>query len=191
METSSRESSARWVPQLERALPMANHSHLSVKQRVDQMIAGAQAQYGCRLVINQSNRSAEQAQQFHICHMFLHNFFKHIKPKHLSADGRTIDWLHLSDPTVTWDLIPQPEKMFLHTKTRQPAQKQLINGRCSWIAGREPDKQTTIHVMKQFLQNAHVTSMAAPGKNLCGEPCGCGGHASNSWWAMARHEGSA
>jgi hypothetical protein len=56
---------------------MVMHSNQSVKQRVDQMILGAKQQFGCSIVINQSNRSAEQAQQFHICHMFLHNFFKY------------------------------------------------------------------------------------------------------------------
>jgi hypothetical protein len=91
-------------------LSMADYAHLSVKQRVEQMIADAQQQFACRLSINQSNRSAEQAQQFHVCHMFLHNFFKHLKPKHLSTDGRTIDWIHLSDAAVNWDLISQPEK---------------------------------------------------------------------------------
>ena len=159
--------------------------HLSVKQRVDQMIAGAKARYGCHLAINQSHRTAEQAQQFHICHMFLHNFFKHLKPKHVSADGRTIDWNRLSDPTVTWDIIPRPEQDFLRTKNHQPAQRQLINGRANWVAGYEPDKQSTIHAMKQFLQNAHVTSMAAPGKHLCGESCGCGGHASKHITGLA------
>src|SRR6266705_2739504 len=94
-----------------KGLSMVTHAHLSVKQRVDQMILRARQQFACSLSINQSNRSAEQAQQFHICHMFLHNFFNHLKPKYLAADGRTIDWLHLSDPTVNWALMPHPEKL--------------------------------------------------------------------------------
>jgi hypothetical protein len=98
---------------------MGSQAHLSVKQRVDQMIISAKQQFDCSLSINQSNRSAEQAQQFHICHMFLHNFFKHLRPKHLAADRRTINWVHLRDPSVNWALIPEPEKLFLYTKKPQ------------------------------------------------------------------------
>jgi hypothetical protein len=164
---------------------MVMHSNQSVKQRVDQMILGAKQQFGCSIVINQSNRSAEQAQQFHICHMFLHNFFKHLKPKYLAADGRTIDWIHLSDATVDWALIPRPESLFLYTKHHKPSQRQTVNGRSAWIAGHEPDKHATVRRMKQFLEHAHVSSMAAPGKDGCGEPCLCGGHASKHITGLA------
>lgn len=159
--------------------------HLTVKQRVEQMIAGARREFSCSLSINQSHRSAEQAQQFHVCHMFLHNFFKHLTPKHVAADGRTIDWLHLSDPNVKWVLIPQPENFFLYAKDHKPAQKRVVNGSARWVPGHEPNKQTTVHIMKQFLDRANVTSMAAPGVDGCGEPCGCGGHASKHITGLA------
>src|ERR1035441_1332403 len=85
---------------------MTTPDHLSVEASVQSMIQDAQQQYSCSLRLNQSNRSAKQAQQFHVCHMFLHNFFKHLKPKpvNLAADGKTIAWRHLSSPTVKWDL---------------------------------------------------------------------------------------
>ena len=67
-------------------------AHLGVRQRVEHLIRDARNQYHCCLAINQSHRTAEQAQEFHICHMFLHNFFAHIKPRQLAADGRTIGW---------------------------------------------------------------------------------------------------
>jgi hypothetical protein len=149
-----------------------------VGDRVQRMINDARTQFGCTMSINQSTRTAEQAQQFHVCHMFLHNFFRHLKPKHVAADGRTIDWLHLSDPAVTWALIPRPELSFLLTKSNQPAQKRVLNGRASWVPGYEPDKQASARAMARFLERSHVKSMAAPGLTPCGEPCGCGGHAS-------------
>jgi hypothetical protein len=51
--------------------------------------------------------------------------------------------------------------------------------------GYEPDKHATIFAMTQFLHKAHVTSMAAPGKDMCGEPCCCGGHASKHITGLA------
>lgn len=157
---------------------MADLSHLSVKERVDQMIAGARARFGCIVSINQSKRSAEQAQQFHVCHMFLHNFFKKLKPKFVAGDGRTIQWEHLSDPGIAWALIPNPEQSFLFTKIGRPAKRELVGGRARWALGWEPDKDATTRAMTSFLARAHVTSMAAPGIDHCGEPCCCGGHAS-------------
>jgi hypothetical protein len=158
---------------------------LSVKQRVETMISSAKERFGCSLTINQSNRSAEQAQQFHVCHMFLHNFFKNIRPKHLAANGRTIAWEHLSDPTLNWALIPNPEGVFLLTGDNRPAQRKVIDGVAQWVAGSEPDEQATVQAMGQFLKRHHVTSMAAPGQDRCGEPCGCGGHASKHITGLA------
>jgi hypothetical protein len=158
---------------------------LSVKQRVETMISSAKQRFGCSLTINQSNRSAEQAQQFHVCHMFLHNFFKNIRPKNLAGNGRTIDWQHLSDPTLNWALIANPESLFLFTKQNRPAQKEVINGVVRWVAGSEPDEKATTLAMEQFLKRHHVTSMAAPGQDRCGEPCSCGGHASKHITGLA------
>jgi hypothetical protein len=161
------------------------YSHLSVTDRVHRMIADAKTQFGCDLRINQSNRTAVQAQQFHICHMFLYNFFKHLKPKHVAQNGKTIDWTRLSDPNVVWALIPLPEQVFLSTKANKPALKRLINGRYAWVDGQEPDKAATTAAMTHFLQAAHVSSMAAPGRDGCGEPCECGGHASKHITGLA------
>jgi hypothetical protein len=92
----------------------------SVEQRVTRLIAHANSKYKCKLKLNQSDRNPEQAQQFHICHMFLHNMFKNLRPKNLAADKRTISWAHLSDPKIKWVLIKDRSE-FLRTAADTPA----------------------------------------------------------------------
>jgi hypothetical protein len=166
---------------------MTTPDHLSVEASVQSMIQDAQQQYSCLLRLNQSNRSAKQAQQFHVCHMYLHNFFKYLKPKpaNLAADGKTIAWRHLSSPTVKWDLVDHPEADFLKTRMGSPAERRNINGVYAWVPGREPDQQASTRAMSEFLARANVTSMAAPGIDGCGEPCACGGHASKHTKGLA------
>jgi hypothetical protein len=125
------------------------------KQRIDQMISDGRHQYHIHLGINQSKRTAEQAQAFHICHMFLYNYFPHRTPKICSPGTRTIAWSHLSNPKITWALIDGLKPTFLGK-----------------------DEAATRKGMAQYLHRHKVSSMAAPGLAGCGEPCNCGGHAS-------------
>src|SRR5262245_12466606 len=115
-------------------------AHTSVEQRVRQMMASARLHFGCSMILNQSDRTEEQAQQFHICHMFLHNFFKSRRPEHVAPNGRTIKWEYLADPRIEWALIKNPEKDFLYGKDHRPAKRQMINGRPDWVAGHGPEK---------------------------------------------------
>jgi hypothetical protein len=151
---------------------------LTVPQRVDLLIADAAKTYRVRLRLNQSSRTPEQAQQFHVCHMFLYNKFKNQRPKHLAADRRTIAWEHLSKPELAgkWLLIKSSD--FLLTKHGKAATTTTAGGKVVWVAGQEPDKAASTAAMARFLKDHHVSSMAAPGKSGCGEPCGCGGGAS-------------
>jgi hypothetical protein len=149
---------------------------LTVSQRVDRLINVTKTRYGVTLSRNQLDRTPEQAQKFHICHMFLHNFFPHARPKHLAADKRTISWDHLQNPNLKWLLIDPSE--FLRTKSGTAAQKEPSKLGKVWKAGQEPDKVATSRAMAAFLRKHHITSMAAPGKDGCGEPCNCGGRAS-------------
>lgn len=156
--------------------PPADPSSLTVRQRVDLLIADAKETYGVTVAVNQATRTAEQAQQFHVCHMFLYNKFKSLRPKHVAADGRTIAWSHLSDAKVDWVLIDSTQ--FLVTSTGTPAQREKTSAGTKWKSGQEPDKTKSTAAMSDFLKAHHVTSMAAPGKSGCGEPCACGGGAS-------------
>lgn len=122
--------------------------------------------------INQSNRSAQQAQEFHVCHMFLYNYYKHLLPK--CCTGRTISWTHLSNAAVGWTLIDKNKGTFLRTRDGKPAR--LKSGALEWEE--VPDEGTSSRAMANFLKHHHVCSMAAPGIDGCGEPCCCGGHAS-------------
>jgi hypothetical protein len=149
---------------------------LTVSQRVDRLINVTKKRYGVTLSRNQLERTPEQAQKFHICHMFLHNFFPHARPKHLAADKRTINWDHLQNPNVKWLLMGSLE--FLRTKSGTAAQKEISKSGMAWKKGQEPDKIMSSRAMAAFLKAHHVTSMAAPGRDGCGEPCNCGGQAS-------------
>jgi hypothetical protein len=150
----------------------------SVEQRVGRLIADASSKHKCKLTLNQSDRSREQAQQFHVCHMFLYNMFKHLRPKNLAADMRTISWEHLSDPKIEWVLISD-RSYFLRTAAGNPAKLgKSQKDEPEWEKGSEPDKAASIKTMAAFLKRHHVASMAAPGVNGCGEPCSCGGLAS-------------
>jgi len=141
---------------------------------VDRMLRDAADRYKAHVGINQSNRSASQAQEFHICHMFLHNYFRSRRPEHCVAGGRTISWAHLSDPMVKWKLIDAFKSKFLRTRAGGPAL--LKAGSSQWVT--PPDEHRSRQAMARFLHDHHVSSMAAPGVNGCGEPCGCKGHAS-------------
>ena len=109
--------------------------------------------------------------------MYLHNYFPHLRPKFLSADGRTISWDHLKTPNINWVLIDDLKSAFLLTAAGLPAV--LTNngsGGKKWVV--EPDKVASTRAMAHYLSGHHVSSMAAPGVDGCGEPCLCGGHAS-------------
>src|SRR5215469_4298862 len=88
---------------------------------VQPMIRDACTRFCANIQINQSNRSAEQAQEFHVCHMFLHNFYKHLLPRFCAQGARTIDWTHLSDPSVKWALIDGHKSKFLLNRQGKPA----------------------------------------------------------------------
>jgi len=152
-------------------------THLKVIDRVKLLQADARARYGCVVVVNQSMRTPEQAQAFHVCHMFLYNLFwatgkRHIVPKFQADNAHTISWSHLSDPAVVWKPIRAED--LLRTAADEPVRR--ANGK--WIPGLEPDRQKTILHMASYLRRHHVPKQAAPGVYPCAEPCGCPGHAS-------------
>jgi hypothetical protein len=154
-----------------------NVSSLSLKERVQALKNDARTNYNCVIVTNQDYRSPEQAQEFHICHMFLHNGFakKGILPRHVSKlDGRTIAWEHLADPSIKWEL--SPAERFLKTASGSDVRRSH-NGK-EWLPAYKPDRHATIKCMAAFLKKHGVGKQAAPGKNGCGEPCLCGGRAS-------------
>jgi hypothetical protein len=149
----------------------------SIKDHVATMIEEAENQYHCVVSVNQTQRTPEQAQTFHVLHMFLHNYFPRLRPKYLGKDGRTISWLHLKDPTITWKLIDGMKSQFLRAELGGPAK--LSDGLTKtkkWTT--EPDKAASSQAMARYLSKHGVSSMAAPGVDGCGEPCLCGGNAS-------------
>jgi hypothetical protein len=143
-----------------------------IKPLVDAMRADALKRYGVPVTENQMTRGARQAQAFHICHMFLYNYFKHQKPTTCTPGHRTIAWDHLSAPSTKWALIDDTKGDYLLTANGQPAR---MNG-STWAVA--PDESASRKAMTTFLEKHKVKSMAAPGLDLCGAPCGCGGHAS-------------
>jgi len=145
----------------------------------------ASNRHGCSIKKTQQARTEQQAQRFHICHMALHNMFKHQRPRRKAADGKTIDWAYLSDPNITWALIDTPEGEFLFTKDGKPPEKEVFEGKYRWVAGKEPDEKASKAAMQAYLDKYKVKSMAAPGKDGCGVPCGCGGSASKHITGMA------
>lgn len=150
---------------------------VSICDNVAKMIADAQTQYHCTIRVNQTQRMPQQAQTFHVLHMFLHNYFPHLRPKYVAPDGRTISWDHLKDPNVKWALIDHLKSEFLRTWDGQPAALTDDGGKGKkWVV--EPDKTASVRAMAAILNKHNVSSMAAPGVDGCGEPCLCGGHAS-------------
>jgi len=152
-------------------------STLSVEQRVDVLIVDAKKRYGIALRKNQAARTPQQAQEFHVCHMYLYNKFKNLLPKHPEPGGRTISWEHLSDANFS-DWRPADSLQFLVTKNGTAAQRETAPSGFKWRVGQEPDKEKSTKAMTDYLKRHHVSSMAAPGKQGCAEPCSCGGHAS-------------
>ncbi len=147
---------------------------IPIKPLVDAMRADALKRYGIPVTENQTKRDAKQAQAFHVCHMFLYNYFKHIKPTQCSPGTRTSAWAYLSAPSTKWVLIDDETKAkFLQTAGGQPARS---NG-STWTLA--PDEGATRKAMAAYLAAHKVKSMAAPGVDGCGPPCGCHGHASN------------
>lgn len=144
---------------------------------VDDLIKDAKSKYETTVVINQSKRSPEQAQRFHVCHMFLYNMFKHLKPKHTDKGKKTISWEHMSDPDREWVLIADRGE-FLKNAAGEAAKLDTGDGRRAWAQGFAPDRAASTKAMTQFLKSHRVASMAAPGVNHCGPPCACGGKAS-------------
>lgn len=138
---------------------------------VQPMIRDAAKRYCAIVRINQSNRDPKQAQQFHVCHMFVHNYFKHQRPKYHS--GKTISWSHFSDPSVRWALVDDDKFKFLRTKHGRATR---LNAAQTWEEA--PDEDASRHAASKFLLSHGVTGMAAPGIDGCGEPCGCGGRRS-------------
>jgi hypothetical protein len=155
-----------------------NPANLTTPQRVNLLISETKKRYGITLKLNQDHRDPKQAQQFHVAHMFVYNKFKHQLPKHRAPGHKTISWKHLSDPNVTWVLIDDLKAEFLCTKADAAPQLETVSGKKKWRAGFEPDEKASKSKMTTFLSNHRVSGMAAPGKDGCGEPCGCGGKAS-------------
>jgi len=150
---------------------------------INKMIEDASKTWNVNVTINQSNRSPEQAQQFHICHMFLYNYFKSKKPAKCDDGQRTISWDCISDPKVKWAVIDNMKSTFLLTATGVPAQLKPGVPTPEWLVA--PDKKKSTHAMAAFLKGHHVKSMAAPGIEGCGDPCGCKGHASKHLTGLA------
>jgi hypothetical protein len=148
------------------------------------MIEDANTLYRCLIRVNQTQRTPEQAQSFHVLHMFLHNYFPHLKPRVVAEDGRTISWDHLKDPNIKWVLIDDLKLQFLRTPEGRPvALTADPGGGKRWVV--EPDKSASTRAMADYLCGHHVSSMAAPGVDKCGEPCQCGGYASKHVTGMA------
>jgi hypothetical protein len=154
--------------------PLVAQLAASIRQHVADMIDAAFKQYHLQLHLNQTKRDAAQAQTFHVLHMFLHNYFKNQRPRHLAKDGRTIAWEHLSDARVKWALIDHLKTQFIRTANDQPAM--LNMSRDGWMV--QPDKHVSTRAMAAYLAKHNVSGMAAPGVQGCGEPCGCHGNAS-------------
>jgi hypothetical protein len=141
------------------------------------MLDDAKSKYGCIMHINQTKRTKEQAQSFHILHMYLYNFFPNRKPKVVAPDGRTIRWEHMIDPNIKWVLIDDLKYEFLRTAKGAAATLQVDGkGVKSWTE--QPDKAASGKAMAHYLKRHSVSGMAAPGIDGCGEPCGCGNNAS-------------
>src|ERR1019366_3950369 len=70
--------------------------------------------------------------------------------------------------------IDEFKAKFLRTHAGGPALLKV--GSSQWVT--PPDQHQSRQAMARFLRDHHVSSMAAPGVNGCGEPCGCKGHAS-------------
>jgi hypothetical protein len=155
-----------------------NPTNLTTLQRVQLMISETKTRYGVDLKLNQEHRDPKQAQQFHVAHMFLYNKFKHQLPKNRMPGQRTISWPHLSDANVAWVLIDDLKIEFLRNKSGIAVQLEMVAGKKRWRSGFEPDEMASRSRMAAFLSDHHVSGMAAPGHGGCGEPCGCGGHAS-------------
>ncbi len=157
--------------------PLVNQLDPSIKDNVAKMIDDAEEQYDVTVRVNQTQRTKEQAQTFHVLHMFLRNRFKNLRPKVVADDGRTISWAHLSDADVKWALIDDLKAEFLLTADGRPATLRVgAAGGKKWVV--DPDKAASARAMAKYLRRHKVLKIAAPGLDGCGEPCGCGGHAS-------------
>jgi hypothetical protein len=157
--------------------PLVAQLDPSIQTNVANMIDGAKTRYQVIIRVNQTQRTPQQAQAFHVLHMYLHNYFPHLRPKTTASDGRTISWDHLNLPTITWLLIDDIKSQFLRTADGRPAMLEADGfGGKKWSV--QPDKSASTQAMVTYLHQHHVSSMAAPGRDGCGEPCLCGGHAS-------------
>src|SRR5262245_7691258 len=147
--------------------PALGQLDLSIRQNVTKMIQDAYSQYHRVIKVNQTLRTPEQAQTFHVLHMFLKNFFASRTPKFVETGKRTISWDHLKDPAVTWQLIDGWKKKCLLTATGTPAVLQAnATGGPAWVT--EPDRVQSTAAMNKYL-NAHgVHKAAAPGIDGCG-----------------------
>jgi hypothetical protein len=157
--------------------PLVAQLDPSIKANVANMIDGASTRYHVHIRPNQTKRPPWQAQTFHVLHMYLHNYFPHLRPRVVAADGRTIRWDHFKDPTIRWLLIDDIKSQFLRGADGRPATLVAdIRGGKKWAI--EPEESASTHAITVYLNNHGVSSMAAPGHDGCGEPCLCGGHAS-------------
>ena len=57
----------------------------SIRDNVANMIAGAHTRYHRHIRVNQTQRTPRRARSFHVLHMYLHNYFPHLRPKFLSG----------------------------------------------------------------------------------------------------------
>jgi hypothetical protein len=157
--------------------PLISQLDPSIRDHVAKMMEDAKSKYKCVMRINQTKRTREQAQTFHVLHMYLYNYFPNRKPKFVAADGRTILWDHLADPGISWELIDDSKGAFLRTAKGTAATLQVDDqGKKRWVE--PPEQAASGKAMAKYLKSHGVSSMAAPGKDGCGEPCLCGGHAS-------------
>ena len=145
-----------------------------LKRRIEDLKADAKIKYNVKVVVNQDERKAKQAQEFHVCYMFLHNHTKW-KPRYPSEDGRTIAWAHLSKPSLDW--TPARADDFL--KTANGSNVKRSSDGTKWLPGFQPERHATVRCMAAFLKRFGVAKEAAPGKTGCAEPCLCGGKASH------------
>jgi hypothetical protein len=140
-------------------------------ERLDAFAADARASYGLT-VRRDSGRTAEWQQRLHICHMFLYNKYLTTKPAKTETGKRTISWVQLSDPAITWATVASTD--ILRTRVGGTPVKQSN----AWMKGSEPDRSATEKRAKELLATAGIgnsgQAMVSAGLRPCGEPCRCG-----------------
>ncbi len=169
-----------------------------LEQRVQRFIEHVGRRYNIAVGKTGSFRRPDDAQLWHICHMFLYNRFNGFLPqavrdaqrKSAKAEvslGRTIPWEHMSKPGTDWaDGGEWGWLQVLRTKDRQTP-PELNDAENGWEPGREPDEEATRERARSILAAAGIgpgpdgtphSGQVAPGYDGCREPCLCGNRAS-------------